>query len=345
MITMATEPDEALILRINQLYHELTRDIFEELHRHRFRVQGPFWEKMARVTLREARPGRPVEVAARAPSHPRVVVDLACGTGFVARILGTNLTPHDRLIALDLGEAPLKTAGRSWESLHKQRRDGPALVRLAGDAQTIPLADVCADLVAMNASLHHVPDPWKVLGEVDRILKPGGFFALGFEPNRPHFESAALAGLARGLARLQWYASPRQNRRRLRTWIGWPTTDRNENGPSDWTAVAEAMNTQLLREGLVDRPLGPSRLLDLIDPHARGDDEDNGFDPSELLRQAMPDYQTLLLLTSDYLGETARFCPTIRAVSDATLRAFAPGQGSLFSWLVRKPAGLPEVAP
>jgi len=345
MITVATEPDEALILRINQLYHELTRDTFEQVHRHRFRVQGPFWEKTARVTLRDARSGKPGEVAAWAPSEPRVVVDLACGTGFVARILGTNLTTHDRLIAMDLGEAPLKTTGRSWETLRKQRRSPPALVRLAGDAQTIPLADASADLVAMNASLHHVPDPRKVLGEVDRILRPGGFFALGFEPNRSHFESAVLAGLARGLARLQWYASPRQNRRRFRAWIGWHTNDRTENKPSDWTAVAEAMNTQLLREGLVDRPLTPSHLLDLIDPHARSNHEGNGFDPGALLRQAMPDYQILLLLTSDYLGETARFCPTIRAITDATLRFFAPGQGSLCSWLVRKPVGLPEVAP
>jgi hypothetical protein len=127
--------------------------------------------------------------------------------------------------------------------------------------------------------------------------------------------------------------------------MGLHTDHRTGNGPSDWTAVAEAMNTQLLREGLVDRPLGPSRLLDLIDLHARGDDEGNGFDPGDLLRQAMPDYQALLLLTSDYLGETARFCPAIRAITDAALRAFTPGRGSLFSWLVRKPVGPPEVAP
>jgi SAM-dependent methyltransferase len=272
-------------------------------------------------------------------------VDLACGTGFVILTLGTNLTSNDRLVALDLGEAPLKSTSRNWEHFRNQCRGGPALVRLAGDAQTIPLADASADLVAMNASLHHIPDPWKVLGEVDRILRPGGFFALGFEPNRSHFESAVLAGLARGLARLQWYASPCQNRRRLRAWIGWHTDNRTENEPSDWTAVAEAMNSQLLREGLVDRPLSTSRLLDLIDPHARGDNKGNGFNPGELLRQAMPDYQTLLLLTSDYLGETARLCPTIRAITDAALRAFAPGQGSLFSWLVRKPIGSPEVAP
>ena len=345
MITMTTEQDGAIILRINQLYHELTRDAFEAVHRHRFRVQGPFWEKVARTTLRQIRPAVQAGIAARSPSKPRAVVDLACGTGFVTRILGTRLTSNDRLIALDLGEAPLGTTGRSWENLRQQRRDGPALVRLAGDAQTIPLADASADLVAMNASLHHVPNPRKVLCEVDRILKPGGYFALGFEPNRPHFESTLLAGAARGLARLQWYASPRQNRRRLRTWIGRHADDRAENEPSDWTAVADAMNAQLLREGLVDQPLRPSNILDLIDPHARGNDEGNGFDPGQMLRQAMPGYQILLLLTSDYLGETARFCPAIRAITDAVLRAFAPGHGSLFSWLVRKPVGPPEVAP
>jgi len=101
------------------------------------------------------------------------------------------------------------------------------------------------------------------------------------------------------------------------------------------------MNDQLLREGLIDRPLGASRLLDLIDPHARGEGEPAGFDPYRLLSAAMPGYQVCMLVTSDYLGEVGRFWPTVRGLSDGLLRVIAPGHGSLFSWLVRKPGAGP----
>ena len=42
------------------------------------------------------------------------------------------------------------------------------------DAQAIPCADECFDVVIANHMLYHVPDRARALSEIRRILKPGG---------------------------------------------------------------------------------------------------------------------------------------------------------------------------
>jgi SAM-dependent methyltransferase len=42
-------------------------------------------------------------------------------------------------------------------------------------ADRLPLADGVVDVVVCNHSLEHFPNPGRALGEVDRVLKPGGF--------------------------------------------------------------------------------------------------------------------------------------------------------------------------
>jgi SAM-dependent methyltransferase len=339
-VANAAQDEGVLIRRVNQLYHELTQDSFEHVHRHRFRIQKRFWEKVGRLVLTRER-SYSAGCGDRVASMPRTVVDLACGSGFVTRVLGGYLGCRDRLIATDLGEGQLRTTGRQWQAFCGRRTEVPRLARLGGDVQNLPLHAASCDLVTLNAGLHHVTDAGAALGEIDRILRPGGFFALGFEPNRAHFASPVFYGMSRGLDRLCWYASLRQNGRRLREGLGRLCGRAVRADASYETLLAGRMNEQLMREGLVDRPLGVSRLLDLVDTHARGEDKHAGFDPCRLLGEALPDYQVFLLNTSDYLGEIGRFWPPVRSLSDALLRTIAPGHGSLFSWLVRKPeAGL-----
>ena len=49
-----------------------------------------------------------------------------------------------------------------------------------GDAAELPFADATFDVVACNQFLEHSPDPWGVLEEAQRVLKPGGWlFVVG----------------------------------------------------------------------------------------------------------------------------------------------------------------------
>jgi hypothetical protein len=76
-----------LVRRINQLYHDLTQDVFDHAHRYRHRVEREFWQDV-RLLLNNA---------CNSDSTGRTVVDLACGTGFVTHILAGALRPRDRL--------------------------------------------------------------------------------------------------------------------------------------------------------------------------------------------------------------------------------------------------------
>lgn len=101
-----------------------------------------------------------------------VVVELGCGAGLFAERLRV-LRADIRYVGLDL--APLAVAYAA-----RRNRSGVAVFCVA-DALRLPCADGCADVVAGNSILHHLPLN-QALAEVYRVLRPGGllFFA---EPN------------------------------------------------------------------------------------------------------------------------------------------------------------------
>jgi len=91
--------DSALVRRVNQLYHGLTQSQFDRAHARRFEVERPFWRQVARLTLsRHSQPRSVPMVNEPQRSRGRVVVDLACGTGFVtnAVLLADAAGPANR---------------------------------------------------------------------------------------------------------------------------------------------------------------------------------------------------------------------------------------------------------
>ena len=307
----AAPADARLVQRVNALYHELTRDTFDATHRCRHAVERPFWEEVGRLAL-------------GGTSGARTVLDLACGTGFVSQVLRPYLSDRDRMLDLDLNTAALAQMAREHGD------GGSRRICLAGSGESLPLADASVDLVAINAALHHFPGPVNALAEIDRVLKPGGHFALGFEPNEVHFASGLLPAAGAVLARAAWYASPRENRRRICQRLGLPTPSTEDR------RVCAEINARLLRENLALHPLSEREILDLVDPHSRGDGE-LGFDPLDLMGRAFPSYEVVRLSSSDYLGEIPRRTPIFRLVVDRALGSLLPRHGSLFSWVLRKP--------
>jgi SAM-dependent methyltransferase len=89
----------------------------------------------------------------------KVVVDLGCGPGNLYATVGGS---PKMLIGVDISPGALKMAKEC------------GYVPLLADAQNLPLADGCADLVVANATIHHCDDMAKVLAEAARIVKPGG---------------------------------------------------------------------------------------------------------------------------------------------------------------------------
>jgi ubiquinone/menaquinone biosynthesis C-methylase UbiE len=94
------------------------------------------------------------------------VIDLACGPGTLALRFAREV---QRVCGVDLTPAMLARARRT------AAEDG--LVNLdfvLGDAQALPLADGALDIAVTSYSLHHMPDPAQVIGEMARVVKRGG---------------------------------------------------------------------------------------------------------------------------------------------------------------------------
>ncbi len=53
---------------------------------------------------------------------------------------------------------------------------------LLADAHHLPLTDNCADIVMLNATLHHCDDMAQVLAEAARLVKPGGILLTDQDP-------------------------------------------------------------------------------------------------------------------------------------------------------------------
>jgi ubiquinone/menaquinone biosynthesis C-methylase UbiE len=89
----------------------------------------------------------------------KVVVDIGCGPGNLFATIGGS---PKVLIGVDISTGALKMAQEV------------GYIPLLADAQHLPLADGCADLVVANATIHHCDDMAKVLAEAARLVKPGG---------------------------------------------------------------------------------------------------------------------------------------------------------------------------
>jgi len=92
--------------------------------------------------------------------------DLASGPGTLA----LRFAKHVRsIVALDLTPTILQRARQS------ARAEGlENLYCTLGDAGSLPFADASLDVVVTSYSLHHIPDPQRVVREMARVLRPGG---------------------------------------------------------------------------------------------------------------------------------------------------------------------------
>lgn len=102
-----------------------------------------------------------------------VIVDAGCSIGEFKRFVGA--TPAARWVGLDwsLHTTILEACG--YNELHSCDFDQP-----------LPLADASADVVIFLHVIEHLPRPAFTLGELARILRPGGLLLAG-SPVMPSF--------------------------------------------------------------------------------------------------------------------------------------------------------------
>lgn len=108
------------------------------------------------------------------------VLDVACGTGIVARTAAERIGPGGELAGVDRNTAMLAVAGEL------ARETQPAIAWKEADAADLPFADASFDAVLCQQGLQFFRDPAAALVEMHRVLVPGGRLGLSTCRNLTH---------------------------------------------------------------------------------------------------------------------------------------------------------------
>jgi ubiquinone/menaquinone biosynthesis C-methylase UbiE len=117
-------------------------------------------------------PGAEYLVEFAGPGPGERVLDVACGTGIVARRAAPRVGTGGTVVGLDLNEGMLEVARKASSGVR------PAIEWRQGDATDMPLPDAAFDIVFCQQALQFFPDRAAALGEMHRVLVQNGRLAL-----------------------------------------------------------------------------------------------------------------------------------------------------------------------
>ncbi|MFZ2267371.1 MAG: methyltransferase domain-containing protein [Azonexus sp.] len=155
--------------------------------KHSYTLLAPFYDTALRQATQAARRR---SLAALPAEAGRV---LLCGVGTGLDL--PHLPSQHQYVGLELNRAMLQRALSQPASID--------FVALRGDAQRLPFADASFDCAVLHLILAVVPQPARCLGEIARILRPGGVvlvFDKFLRPGQPALLRRLLNPLSRRVA-------------------------------------------------------------------------------------------------------------------------------------------------
>jgi len=128
-------------------------------------ANAPAWTELSRAGFDRYRDlvNTPAFFGILPPVDGLVCLDLGCGEGHNTRLLAGK---GARVAALDVAESFITAAAG---------QDRSGICYLVGDGAALPFGASALDAVTAFMSLMDVAEPERTLGEVARVLRPGGF--------------------------------------------------------------------------------------------------------------------------------------------------------------------------
>lgn len=314
---------DQLVLRLNEVYHDLENQAYDHKHPDISEDEVPRWHRFGSELLADPRPAWNI-------------LDVGTGTGFVPRQLKEWLRPEDRFTCSDLSGAMLEECRRNLEQSGLACRID--LLKL--DGKSIDLPDHSQDAVTINAVMHHLAKPEEMCAEIDRVLRPGGCVVIGHEPNRAHHARRLLVWnywlvlpfadwklfSYEVILRLGLFEALRKPLGRLVPEL------RRQN------ELVDIVNARLLAAGDIRKPLGAAEMSSLLDtnsPTAGGMHGERGFTREDFLA-FLPGYGIVRCETYKHLNKIHPRRDWVKRYQDWLGKKFPEHGSSLFCSL-RKP--------
>jgi SAM-dependent methyltransferase len=122
------------------------------------------------------------------------LLDIGCSTGLITAEIADQTSV---VVGIDIDENALRYAVATQPPV-------PSLHYLIGSGMSLPFGNACFSAVICNHVYEHVADPYALLREIARVLRPGGvcYFAAGhtLQVIEPHHRLPLLSWLPRGVA-------------------------------------------------------------------------------------------------------------------------------------------------
>ncbi len=303
---------EQLVLKLNEYYHDLVGDEYENLHPEIFKDEGKRWHRAGRIYLTGRR-------------HPLRILDLGSGSGFVPSRLTGFLEPEDTFICSDISRKILEKCRQNMIEHAPSCR----MEFVKTDGRTICLQNSSVDIITMNSFLHHVHDLQGLYSEVSRVLKSGGFVIVGHEPNRPFFSHGFLWDNYAVLAFL---------RNRLHTVFQNKRAGSFEKHEHNIQArIFKSLNRRLIDSGVISKPLSGQKISEIIDIQSctAGGLHRNRPDLAASLMRGLPGFEIWEKQTYHHLYKLS-FINLWTKWYNALLKIFFPGCGAQFFMVLRK---------
>jgi len=146
----------------------------------------PFYTEVNRTLVQQAL----AHLSSRSAENPITIVDMACGTGAVTRLIAEEMAHQGRqihLIGVDPSAEALRRAQKGMEGMCVKAEF------IQGDADDLPSIVHNVDMAFFCNAIHLVPDKHSAFQHIASILVSGGIFAC----NSAFYEGTYVLGTER----------------------------------------------------------------------------------------------------------------------------------------------------